>query len=81
MQAGTENNYITSSGLTENLNPLQGSTHTDPIINKNTEQVKTLGTDLSWHALNSVLQVKTRYHTEKQGFGYRGFQKKFQTHT
>jgi len=26
--------------------------------------------DLSWHALNSVLQVKTFYHTEKQGFGY-----------
>ena len=32
------------------------------------------------HALNSILQVKTLYHTEKQGFGYLGFQKKFQTH-
>jgi len=26
--------------------------------------------DLSWHALNSMLQAKTLYHTEKQGFGY-----------
>jgi len=26
--------------------------------------------DLSWHTLNSVLQVKTLHHTEKQGFGY-----------
>jgi len=26
--------------------------------------------DLSQHALNSMLQVKTLYHTEKQGFGY-----------
>jgi len=26
--------------------------------------------DLSWHALNSNLQAKTLYHTEKQGFGY-----------
>ena len=32
------------------------------------------------HALNSILQVKTLYHTEKQGFGYLGFQKKFKTH-
>jgi len=40
--------------------------------------------DLLWlagmHALNSILEVKTLYHTEKQGFGYLGFQKKFQTH-
>jgi len=26
--------------------------------------------DLSRHALNSMLQAKTLYHTEKQGFGY-----------
>jgi len=26
--------------------------------------------DLSWHALNSMLQVETLYRTEKQGFGY-----------
>ena len=26
--------------LTENLNPFQGPTHSDPIINKHTEQVK-----------------------------------------
>jgi len=26
--------------------------------------------DLLWHALNSMLQEKTLYHTEKQGFGY-----------
>ena len=25
---------------------------------------------LSWHVLNSTLQAKTLYHTEKQGFGY-----------
>ena len=45
-------------------------THSDLIINKHTEQVKKLHMDLSWHALNSTLQAKTRYHTEKQGFGY-----------
>jgi len=32
--------------------------------------------DLSWHALNSMLQVKTLYHTEKQGFGYPWLSKK-----
>jgi len=26
--------------------------------------------DVSWHVLNSMLQVKTLYHTEKQAFGY-----------
>jgi len=36
--------------------------------------------DLSWHALNSMIQVKTLYHTQKQGFGYRSLSKKFQTH-
>ena len=36
--------------------------------------------DLSWHALNSMLQVKTLYHPENQEFGYPGFQKKFQMH-
>ena len=50
-------------------------THSDPIINKHTKQVKKLCMDLSWHALNSMLEVKTLYHTEKQGFGYPGFQK------
>jgi len=25
--------------------------------------------DLSWHAVKSMIQVKTLYHTEKQGFG------------
>ena len=39
-----------------------------------------LSMDLSWHAFISMLQVKTLYHTEKQGFGYPGFQKKFQMH-
>jgi len=28
------------------------------------------------HALNSKLQAKTLYHTEKQGFGYLWFSKK-----
>jgi len=36
--------------------------------------------DLSWHALNSKLQAKTLYHTEKQGFRYPWLSKKFQTH-
>jgi len=44
---------------------------------KQTEQVKQLCIDLSWHALNSVLQAKTLYHTEKQGFGYPWLSKKF----
>ena len=35
---------------------------------------------LSWHALNSTLQAKTLYHTEKQGFGYPWLSTKFQTH-
>ena len=53
-------------------------THSDPIIiiNKHTEQVKKLPMDLSWHALNSMLQAKTLYHTEKQGFGYLCLSKK-----
>jgi len=33
--------------------------------------------DLPWHALNSMLQAKTLYHTEKQGFGYPWLSKKF----
>ena len=45
-------------------------THSDHIINKPTEQVRKLQMDLSWHALNSKLQAKTLYHTEKQGFGF-----------
>ena len=51
-------------------------THSDPIINKHTEQVKKLRMDLSWHALNSTLQAKTLYHTEEQGFGYPWLSKK-----
>jgi len=60
------------------LNPLlsKGPHHSDPITNKHTEQVKTLCMDLSWHALNSMLQVKTPYRTEKQGFGYPWLSKK-----
>ena len=45
-------------------------THSDPTINKHTEQVKKLCMGLSWWALSSILQVKTLYCTEKQGFGY-----------
>ena len=37
--------------------------------------------DLSWHALNSMLQVKTLYHTEKQEFGYPWLSKKISRHT
>ena len=33
-------------------------THSDPTINKHTEQVKKLHFDLSWHALNSVIGQK-----------------------
>jgi len=64
--------------LTENLNPLQRPTHT-LTLSINTEQVKKLRMDLSWHTLNSMLQAKT--HTEKQGFGYPWLskKKKFQT--
>jgi len=36
--------------------------------------------DLSWHILNSILQVKTLCHTEKQIFIYLQFSKKIQTH-
>ena len=36
--------------------------------------------DLSWHALTSMVQVKTLYHTEKQGLGYLWLSKEFQTH-
>jgi len=36
--------------------------------------------NLSWHALNSMIEVKTLYHTEKQGFGYLWLAKTFQTH-
>jgi len=34
------------------------------------EQVKKVCMDFSRYALNSMLQAKTLYHTEKQGFGY-----------
>jgi len=37
--------------------------------------------DLPWHVLTSLLQVKTVYHSEKQGFSYSGFQKKNSRHT
>jgi len=37
--------------------------------------------DLSWHALHFMLQAKTLYHTEKQGFVTPWLsKKKFQTH-
>ena len=55
-------------------------THSHPIVNKHTEQVKKIHMDLSWHALNSMLQFKTLYYAEKQGFGYLWLSKKFQTH-
>ena len=42
----------------------------------NNEQVKKLRMDLPWHALNSMLQAKTLYHTGKQGFGYPWLSKK-----
>ena len=54
-------------------------THSDLIINKHRTGQK-LHMDLSWHALNSMLQAKTLYHTEKQGFGYPWLSKKCQTH-
>jgi len=36
--------------------------------------------DLPWHALNSMIQVKTHCHIEEQGFGYLWLSKKSQTH-
>ena len=50
-------------------------THSDPIINKHTEQVKKLPMDLSWHALNSVLQVKTFITMKCKNLATLGFQK------
>jgi len=32
---------------------------------------------LSWHALNSMIQVKNQYHPEKQGLGYPWLLKRF----
>ena len=78
---------------TEHLNPLQRPTHTltpssintqnrsTHRIGQHTELVKKLHMDLSWHALNSTLQAKTCYHTEKQGFGYPWLSKKNSRHT
>jgi len=37
--------------------------------------------DISWHALSSMLQAKTLYHAEKQGFGYPWLFKKNSRHT
>ena len=54
--------------------------HSDPIINKHTEQVKNLHMDLSWHALNPRTQAETHIHIEKQGFGYLWLSKNIQTH-
>ena len=69
----TENNIWTLS---------KPHTHSDPIINKHTEQVKKkLRMDLSWHALNSTLKAKTLYHTEKQGLGYPWLSEKNSRHT
>ena len=58
-------------------------THSDPTINKHTEQVTKLHRymDLSWYALNSMILVKNLYHTEKQGFGYPWPSKKNSRHT
>ena len=53
--------------LTENLDPLQGPTHTDPIINTHTNQAKKLGMDLP--------QAKTHFRPQKQRFGYLGLKK------
>jgi len=44
-------------------------THSNP-INEHIELVRNIYMGLSWHALNSMLQVKTLCYTEKQGFGY-----------
>ena len=65
---------LLENALKLNLNPLQGPTHTV------TPSHRTLCMDLSWYALNSVLYVKTLYHTEKQrDLAILAF-KKFQTH-
>ena len=50
-------------------------THSDPIINKHTEQVKKLCMDLSWHALNSMLQVKLFVTLKSKDLANRGLQK------
>ena len=67
--------------LTENLNPLQGPTHTltPPSINT---QNRSKNYVLIYHDMHWTLcyRSKTLYHTEKQGFGYPGFQIKFKTH-
>jgi len=53
-------------------------THSDPIINKHTEQVKK-NYVLIYHDMHWTLcyRSKTLYHTEKWGFGYLGFQQKY----
>ena len=55
-------------------------TYSDSTINKHTEQVKNYV--LIYHDMHWTLcyRLKTLYYTEKQGFGYPGFQIKFKTH-
>jgi len=48
---------ICKSPAMANLNPLQRPTHSDPIINKHTEQVKKPRMDLSWYTLTSCYRL------------------------
>ena len=61
---------------TENLDPLQGPTHTDPIINTHTKQAPKLRMDLPPALLTCRLQPKTHCHPQKQRFGYPRLSKK-----
>ena len=49
---------------TENLDPLQGPTHTDPIINTHTKQAQKLRMDLPPALLTCRLQPKTHSHSD-----------------
>ena len=68
--------------LAENLNPLQGPTYTltPPLINTQNRSKKVSWFIVTCIELCVIIWVKTLYHTEKQGFGYPGFQIKFKTH-
>ena len=67
--------------LTENLNPLQGPTHTltPPSINT---QNRSKNYVLIYHDMHWTHWYKSKklYHTEKQGFGHHSFQIKFKAH-
>ena len=52
-------------------------THSDPIINKRTEQLKKLDMDLSWHALISVKNTLSHW---KARIWLSWLSKKFKTH-